>query len=95
MRCGSAAIDIVPNSIVPNSAVIIAATIKKTKLRFTVIVRSSSSFAGHQCFGPYLFRASGPRQHNKKHATNNMLNVAARLWQIYEKAARPASSAAL
>ena len=68
MRCGSAAIDIVPNSIVPNSAVIAVAAINKTKLCFTVIarpvivrpviVRSSSSFLLATIVSGQLLRAS-------------------------------------
>jgi hypothetical protein len=67
MRCGSAAIEIVPNS-----AVIIADTIKKTKLRFTVIVRSSSFFASHML-----------RVARQNHIAIRLPNGAAGLWQIY------------
>jgi hypothetical protein len=79
MRCGSAAIEIVPNI-----ADIIADTIKKTKLRFTVIVRSSSFFASHR------FRIA-----RQNHIAVRLLNGAAGLWQIYGRSQPYRMSAAL
>jgi hypothetical protein len=84
----------------PNSAVIIAAAIKKTKLCFTVIVRtvivrlSSSFFAGRRCSEP-VAKGQKSRTARRKRTSNDMMTVTARLWQIYEKAGRAASSAAL